>query len=87
MTTRRTVMAKDKIQEIDTTGFTFIESKEIDGKTVTVYARAVPFGCDKRTIVTKNGTVESDDTEFKVAAYIQEWIKNGKPFRHELIGG
>lgn len=80
-------MAKDKVQDIDTTGFTFIESREIDGKVVTVYAKAVPMGCDKRMIVSKNGAVESDDTEFKRTAYIQEWTIDGKPFRYDLIGG
>lgn len=78
-------MAQTDMDSLDLDGFVHIESVERDGKTVAVYAKPVPMGCDKRTVVAKDGVVESDNTEFKNAAYLHEWIKNGTPWRYELI--
>ena len=76
--------AKVEFPDIDENGFQKVMSAEGE----VVYAKQVPCGCEKRTVVLKKGAVVTDTTEFKPGAYIREWTtNNGVPYRHELMGG
>ena len=86
-------MAKEKTQVLGTATLAYPDvdengyQKVMSADGVIVYARHVDGGCEKRTIVLKDGVVESDTTEFKTGAYVRRFTCGGVVYSYELVGG